>query len=622
MPTIPVYNQGQGSAVQLATGSLSPRADVGAFVAPGQAMAQLASSAGDIAFRFGMAEREREDERVIAEETANAFEAANQFVLNDKSTTTTEAKDKFNVFRNDLLSGIDEKNYGSRRAGLVKNNLSKILSEQLVQAQRYAYDRGNDLARKALDTHIANELNTLNTIDPNDSMFQFRADVLRDRVLSQGEKGINSSINIFGIDAEIEKIRTNGYRSGHQTLIENAQTPEAVDELMSQIDDLPVDSQSQTVLRQLGEQRKIEIENEIVDEFVSYIDISNVGKGVFDTVDSIQAQVDAANKGDFGANKELEEKWASLTDNQKLKIRDGWEKQISQARNDANFNIQRQAKVERDTNEAIFLENKQLILGGELTIDSIRGLPFQGVAGDALKSQLVDLAGRRANGEILTTSNALIYKETKALVTTGFITSISEPYVVYSDSEETKAANNGTGKSLIERLGDSISDSDFNDFDQRIRLRTSALTSEDDQKRQRDLGRFDTFLTDIEPAIKGGDLLSFTSGPLEKRWYDFTQQMRIRFVEGLENGIPADDLLNPRKPDTYIIRPDENWTPSMQEQMDALTESLSPTPELTLQQVGPPPRQAGQSVVDWMSSQEYIDWQRSDKYPKYLELTK
>jgi hypothetical protein len=136
------------------------------------------------------------------------------------------------------------------------------------------------------------------------------------------------------------------------------------------------------------------------------------------------------------------------------------------------------------------------------------------------------------------------------------------------------------------------------------------------------LGRFDTFLTDIEPAIKGGDLLSFTSGPLEKRWYDFTQQMRIRFVEGLEKGISADDLLNPRKPDTYIIRPEENWTPSMQEQMDALTESLSPTPELTLQQVGPPPRQAGQSVVDWMSSQEYIDWQRSDKYPKYLELTK
>lgn len=622
MPTIPLYNQGQGSAVQLAAGSLSPRADVGAFVAPGQAMAQLASSSGDIAFRLGMAEREREDERIIAEETANAFEAANQFVLDDKSTTTTEAKDKFNVFRNDLLSGIDEKNYGSRRAGLVKNNLSKILSEQLVQAQRYAYDRGNDLARKALDNHIANELNTLNTIDPNDSMFQFRVDVLRDRVISQGEKGINSSVNIFGVDAEIEKIRTNGYRSGHQTLIENAKTPEAVDELMSQIDDLPIDSQSQTVLRQLGEQRKLEIENEIVEEFVSYIDISSVGKGVFDTVDSIQAQVDAANEGDFGANKDLEQRWNALTDGQRLKIRDGWEKQIAQARNDANFNIQREAKVERDANESIYLDNKASILGGDLTIETVRALPFQGTEGDVLKTQLVDLIGRRARGEILTTSNALIYKQTKALVTTGFINSVSEPYIVYSDSDETKAANNGAGKSLIERLGDSISDPDFNDFEQRIRLRTSALTSEEDQSRQRDLSRFDNFLSDIEPAIKGGDLLGFTSGTLESRWYDFTQQMRIRFVEGLEKGVSADDLLNPRKPDTYIIRPDETWTPSMREQMDALTEALSPTPELTLQQVGPPPRQAGQSVVDWMSSQEYIDWQRSDKYPKYLELTK
>ena len=60
MPKIPLYNQGMGSAVQLAAGTLSPRADVGAFTAPGRALSGLAEQAGNIAFRFGEAEKKAE----------------------------------------------------------------------------------------------------------------------------------------------------------------------------------------------------------------------------------------------------------------------------------------------------------------------------------------------------------------------------------------------------------------------------------------------------------------------------------------------------------------------------------------------------------------------------------
>ena len=44
----------------MATGALSPRANVGAFTAPGQAQARLASQAGQIAFDFGMAQKNAE----------------------------------------------------------------------------------------------------------------------------------------------------------------------------------------------------------------------------------------------------------------------------------------------------------------------------------------------------------------------------------------------------------------------------------------------------------------------------------------------------------------------------------------------------------------------------------
>ncbi len=41
MPRIPLYNQGLGPTTRLATGQLSRAADVGAFTAPGRALAQF-----------------------------------------------------------------------------------------------------------------------------------------------------------------------------------------------------------------------------------------------------------------------------------------------------------------------------------------------------------------------------------------------------------------------------------------------------------------------------------------------------------------------------------------------------------------------------------------------------
>ena len=57
MPQIPVYNKGQGTTVDLATGSLSPQASVQAFTAPGRATENFANNAQQIAFNFGQAEK-------------------------------------------------------------------------------------------------------------------------------------------------------------------------------------------------------------------------------------------------------------------------------------------------------------------------------------------------------------------------------------------------------------------------------------------------------------------------------------------------------------------------------------------------------------------------------------
>ena len=57
MPKIPLYNEGRGQAVGLATGSLGPRASSAAFEAPSKALAQLGQQVSQIAFDFGQQEK-------------------------------------------------------------------------------------------------------------------------------------------------------------------------------------------------------------------------------------------------------------------------------------------------------------------------------------------------------------------------------------------------------------------------------------------------------------------------------------------------------------------------------------------------------------------------------------
>ena len=104
MPKIPLYNQGMGSAVQLAAGTLSPRADVGAFTAPGRALAGLAEQAGNIAFRFGEAEKKAEADRVYNEKLIEYANRADEFIANPGVRTI----EGFNFRAREFQQGLDQ----------------------------------------------------------------------------------------------------------------------------------------------------------------------------------------------------------------------------------------------------------------------------------------------------------------------------------------------------------------------------------------------------------------------------------------------------------------------------------------------------------------------------------
>jgi hypothetical protein len=165
MPRIPLYNQGMGSAVQLAAGTLSPRADVGAFTAPGRALAGLAEQAGNIAFRFGEAEKKAEADRVYNEKLIEYANRADEFIANPGVRTI----EGFNFRAREFQQGLDQDIDGL--GGLTPSQRQNIkLRLNGKMQQRFSIGRTavwtkqqaerTDITNQALDMYISDYVKT------------------------------------------------------------------------------------------------------------------------------------------------------------------------------------------------------------------------------------------------------------------------------------------------------------------------------------------------------------------------------------------------------------------------------------------------------------------------------
>jgi len=361
-------------------------------------------------------------------------------------------------------------------------------------------------------------------------------------------------------------------------------------------------------------------EDKQVARFASYLPLSNIGEADFDTIETVESLLENARKGNFEGNKQLESEWKTLTEEQKLKIEDSWQNRLQSARNQVSFTQRKNDRIESDTNEKIYTENKEKILNGQLSITDLNQLDFIGGAGETLREQLKDLVGRRSRGEILTDSSPGIFRETRDKVFTGQIASLTQKFTVPSDSDETKAANNGAGLSLLERSGQSLSDDDVGDFENYISTRQRATESAFSSQRLKELDRFQAFLNSYKDKIIGNPAFAKLNLQSDARFYDFTQQMRKRFLKGLGDGISATDLLDPRSP-SFLIQADEKFTPSDQELMQEIRQGLTQNQEMpALDEVRPPQKLPNQSMQDYLNSEEYQKWKTGPNEPIFKNL--
>lgn len=170
MPKIPLYNEGRGQAVGLATGSLGPRASSAAFEAPSQAMARLGGQVSQIAFEFGMREKQQQTKAAILDYETSIKEEAKDFIRNDTSTYTSEFEGKFNTFKADRLDRIkNDTSLTNSQKTAVQLSVESMLAHQTLVGKQESHNRGlmrnGQVYMKTLDSN-QKMMATLDTSDP------------------------------------------------------------------------------------------------------------------------------------------------------------------------------------------------------------------------------------------------------------------------------------------------------------------------------------------------------------------------------------------------------------------------------------------------------------------------
>lgn len=194
MPKIPLYGQGVGPQVQLATGRLGAPADVGAFTAQARAMTALGQTIGQVGrqygqgelqilegkqrfdaskakvdFDFKMAEKERQEKTLLKSERAVAAETFGTMLIEDTSISVDEAAAKFDDRLTKYSDDIRGRGYTPRFEQLMLQEVENVALSNKLGAQRKAFDTGTKLAtdsdNQALDLALQN-LRAFNEGDP------------------------------------------------------------------------------------------------------------------------------------------------------------------------------------------------------------------------------------------------------------------------------------------------------------------------------------------------------------------------------------------------------------------------------------------------------------------------
>lgn len=614
MPRIPLVKKQIG----LAAGSLGPRANIGAFAAPGLALSNFAKEAGNVVTTFAQMEGREEDRRIAREEYAGAYKVASEHVFNDKSTNTTDAGRSFDVLEEKLFSDIDAKGYSKRRANIVKDNMSKMLLQQRFNAKNEAFKRGHFQAGVAAAGDVSSLIEMAGQHPVGSGMYNYLIDEAKRTVKIDETKGYTARAYPFtstSLAKNLDKLEKNGLRKQTQSEIRNATSVEELKVIEKNVQsDTRFSAPDQAVLFSQIDNMETELENNQIAAVASHIDVANIGEDDFSTVEAEEAKLSKARNGDFGANQDAQAIWDASDDAMRQKMITAMENNIAAARRTLTFKQGQADRKITEANDEIFSNNIEPVRKGDMSLEQIDGLEFEGEAGEKLRQQMRTAAINAVTGAPLTSSNFRIDNGINQKVMRGEITSVIQKFTLPGETD---------ALSILERENFQITSARVDEYFRMFKVdeKTEAVRRE---------GKINDFLKIKELGVRGSSLLVKNPTPAsDERMEIFSSQTRKLIREGLEAGKSFDDLLNINHPD-YIMPPDviSGFVPSKQTLLNE-AKSLFATKDsisgITIDQVKPPtlvemglPNNASLTQIE--SHPLYKSWEQSFKGFVYQEL--
>ena len=610
---IPLYNKGLGEQVGKTAGQLSPRASYGAFTAVGQATANFAKTAGDIAIQFGEAEKKAETERIYHEEYLKFASSSDDFNLNSVETDTATFETNFNKkIITPTLNKIDTYKITNRQKQAVKSKLTDLFRTKLTKGKQFTFARGqavrSDIANQTLKFNI-NKLSTLNRNDPEFAKLLTDSNEIIKQAKLKGLK-LNYDVNNFGTELEIKTIGV---------LTRNADTIQKVDELINRVEKSVIyntQGQKETRLAKLNS-KKNEIRKKDIADVVGSAIINMVDDGDGDmsmvSEDELLINLQKASRGDFSFNSEAQEKFNNMQKEDKLTVISQAKSQIDNVRSDIKFAQQQKDRKENEVNDNLFTENVDKVTNNEISIAEINDLEFKGVKGQQYKDSLVSMKNKVISGTVLTDSKPIAYAKTQELIFNGTIKDVTTKFKLPTDKPSDPEKN------ILERFGTDFSANDIKYFKSSVDSMNNQTISAEAKAMVVAENRFQSFLKGNKSLIVGSGAFARMNPKGEEDFYDFQVQMRGRYQFGLSKGLTPDQLLNPRSPN-YILKEDDAYRKSNKDILKSISDYYKPVQELQISDLAPPKKPEGMSVDDWVKSEEYNNYKTSGKFKKYKEL--
>lgn len=197
MPKIPVYRQ----QVEMAAGPLGPRAGAG-LEAPGQALSSFGKQVGDIAYQFGMAEKQAEADRVYRESMATYGAQADSLVNNSKSNTVNGFEIEAGAFRKEVLASVDaRKELTNNQKEAIKAKLGGVIDRKISAGRGNVFNRQQK--QRSKDTNEA--LNYLiNEGAANPASIKATMNDIESIMIDAQAQGLDVNMDMNDVSLEIE----------------------------------------------------------------------------------------------------------------------------------------------------------------------------------------------------------------------------------------------------------------------------------------------------------------------------------------------------------------------------------------------------------------------------------